>query len=68
MDLAQPETQPLYHPVSQVVYAADAAQVTHSWVAGKPIMKARELTRLNLDDVLARAAAWATRIEEPGQA
>ena len=67
VDLAQPETQPLYHPVSQVVYAADAAQVTHSWVAGKPLMKARELTRLNLDDVLARAAAWTTRIEEPSQ-
>ena len=63
VDMAQPETQPLYHPISQLVYAADAAQVTHSWVAGKLLMRKRELTHMDIEDVLARAARWATMIE-----
>lgn len=67
VDLAQPETQPLYHPISQLVYAADAAQVTHSWVAGQLLMKARELTRLDIEEVLARAGRWGNRIEEARQ-
>jgi 5-methylthioadenosine/S-adenosylhomocysteine deaminase len=67
VDMAQPETQPLYHPISQLVYAADAAQVSHSWVAGKPLMIERELIHLDIEDVLARAARWANRIEEGRQ-
>jgi 5-methylthioadenosine/S-adenosylhomocysteine deaminase len=67
VDLAQPETQPLYHPISQLVYAADSAQVTHSWVAGQPLMTARELTRLDMEDVLARAGRWGKVIEETRQ-
>ncbi len=59
IDLAQPETQPLYHPISQLVYAADAAQVTHSWVAGKPLLAERQLLTLDLGDILARAGHWA---------
>ena len=67
VDMVQPETQPLYHPISQLVYAADAAQVTHSWVAGKPLMKNRELVHLDIEDVLARAARWAHRIGQVKQ-
>jgi 5-methylthioadenosine/S-adenosylhomocysteine deaminase len=67
VDLAQPETQPLYHPISQLVYAADAAQVTHSWVAGKPLMIAREIVHLDVQEVLYRADRWGKRIEEGRQ-
>ena len=62
VDMGQPETQPLYNPVSQLVYAAHASQVTHSWVAGKNLLRDRELTQLDLDNVLQRAGAWADRI------
>jgi 5-methylthioadenosine/S-adenosylhomocysteine deaminase len=62
VDLRQPETQPLYNPVSQLVYAADAAQVTHCWVAGKLLLRNRTLTTLEIEDVLARAAQWAETI------
>ena len=30
-----PETQPLYNPLSQLVYACNGSQVSHSWVAGE---------------------------------
>jgi 5-methylthioadenosine/S-adenosylhomocysteine deaminase len=62
VDLAQPETQPLYHPVSQLVYAADAAQVTHSWVAGRPLLADRQLKTLDLADIIARAGHWAKTV------
>jgi 5-methylthioadenosine/S-adenosylhomocysteine deaminase len=62
VDFNHPETQPVYHPVSQLVYAADAAQFTHSWVAGKPVMRDRQLTTLDLEDILSRAASWADTI------
>ncbi len=62
VDFAQPETQPLYNPVSQLVYATDAEQVTHSWVAGKALLAERRLLSLDLDDVLTRANRWAKTI------
>ena len=31
----RPETQPLYHPLSQLVYACNGSQVSHSWIAGE---------------------------------
>ena len=65
VDFRQPETQPVYHPVSQLVYAADAAQFTHSWVAGKSLMQDRRLTTLDLEETLSRAARWATTISAP---
>ena len=67
VDLAHPETQPLYHPISQLVYAADSAQVTHSWVAGKPLMTDREIAHMDLQEVLYRAGRWGQRIEETSQ-
>ena len=54
IDFSQPETQPLYDPISQLVYATPAHQVTHTWVAGKCLMRERELTTLDLTVILAR--------------
>lgn len=62
VDLSGPATQPLYNPLSQLVYAASGSEVTHSWVAGRALMKNRQLLTLNLPDILARAATWAERI------
>ncbi|MEM0954367.1 MAG: TRZ/ATZ family hydrolase [Pseudomonadota bacterium] len=62
VDFSQPETQPLYSPVSQLVYAAQASQVTHSWVAGRMLLCERQLTTLSLESTLARAAHWRNTI------
>lgn len=62
VDLGQPETQPVYHPVSQIVYAAGREQVKHVWVNGRQLLRNRALTSIDLDDVLSRAAAWRDRI------
>jgi 5-methylthioadenosine/S-adenosylhomocysteine deaminase len=62
VDLSGPSTQPLYNPLSQLVYAASGAQVTHSWVAGRPLLEERRLTTLNLQETLARAEVWRQKI------
>ena len=62
VDFDQPETRPVYYPVSQLVYAADAGQVTHSWVGGRILLQDRELTTMDLDNVLRRADAWGETI------
>ncbi|MFV8817094.1 TRZ/ATZ family hydrolase [Haliea sp. E17] len=62
VDLSGPECQPLYNPLSQLVYACNGSQVTHSWVAGNPLMVQRELVTLDLAEVLRSSANWQARI------
>ena len=56
------ETQPLYHPVSQIVYAATRHQVTDVWAAGKRLLKNRELQTLDERELLDKAKAWRKKI------
>jgi 5-methylthioadenosine/S-adenosylhomocysteine deaminase len=56
------ETQPLYCPVSQIVYAASRQQVTDVWVAGKRLLKQRQLTTINVADLKAKIADWQQRL------
>jgi 5-methylthioadenosine/S-adenosylhomocysteine deaminase len=58
VDLNHLETQPLYCPVSQIVYAASRQQVTDVWVAGKRLLKNRYLTTFNINDLKAKIADW----------
>ena len=51
IDLSCPETQPLYHVVSQVIYAASRRQVSDVWVAGRRVLEAGQLTTIDLEEV-----------------
>lgn len=62
VDLGDPETQPVYHPVSQLVYATGRDKVTDVWVAGRQLLKGKQLTGMNLPEILSKATAWQTRI------
>ncbi len=64
VDLSSLETQPLYCPVSQIVYAASRQQVTDVWVAGKRLLQQRQLTTLNLNELTAKVANWQQRLAE----
>jgi 5-methylthioadenosine/S-adenosylhomocysteine deaminase len=52
------ETQPLYDPVSQLVYAAGRHQVSDVWVAGRQLLRERVLTTLDETAILRNARAW----------
>jgi len=56
------ETQPVYDPVSQLVYASGREQVTDVWVAGQQLLKDRRLTTLDDHEILARTRGWRDRI------
>ena len=62
IDLSALETQPLYSPISQIVYAASRQQVSDVWVAGKHLVKQRQLTAMNLDDLKEKAQLWQARL------
>ncbi len=59
----QLEAQPLYEPISQIVYATNRQQVTDVWVAGKQLLKDRNLTTINVDDLKAKVAEWQLRLK-----
>lgn len=62
VDLCAPETEPVYNPASQLVYAAAREQVSDVWVAGRHLLKHRRLTTLDETAVRERAREWGRRI------
>ena len=62
IDLSGPETQPVFHPLSQVVYACGRQQVSDVWVAGRQVLCQRELTTLDVQRVTAHAAEWGVKL------
>ncbi len=63
INLDQLETQPLFDPVSQIVYAVNRQQVTDVWVAGKQLLKNRNLTTINIDDLKQKVLAWQEKLK-----
>jgi 5-methylthioadenosine/S-adenosylhomocysteine deaminase len=60
--LSDIETQPLFHIVSQLVYATGRHQVSDVWIAGKRKLAARELVDMDVPGMMARTHAWRERI------
>ncbi len=67
VDINTPETSPIYHPVSQLVYATSADKVSDTWVAGKQLMDQRQLTTLNGDSIIERCSIWQQKIATADQ-
>lgn len=62
IDLGSVETQPVYDPVSALVYSAGREQVSDVWVAGQQVLKQRQLVNMDIDELLTRVHGWQTRI------
>ncbi len=62
IDLDTIESQPLYDPVSHIIYAANRNQVSDVWVAGKQLLKNRELTTIEEKSVLDKSREWQEKI------
>ena len=61
-DLSGLAQQPVYDPVSQLIYATGRDCVKHLWVGGKQLLDDRRLTRLDEQQLCATANAWGQRI------
>ncbi|MCP3673508.1 MAG: TRZ/ATZ family hydrolase [Gammaproteobacteria bacterium] len=64
VDMSGIEQQPMYNPISQLVYTSDRTQVTNLWVAGKHLMKDRQLTTLNLSSILENTQEWQQKLKQ----
>jgi 5-methylthioadenosine/S-adenosylhomocysteine deaminase len=62
IDMRYVNSQPLYDPLSQVVYTANQQQVRDVWVAGKHLVDNGKLRHVNQDELLERSNEWQQRI------
>lgn len=61
-DLSGLAQQPVYEPVSQLIYASGRDCVRHVWVGGKQLLEAGKLTRLDEERLIAVAGEWGRKI------
>ncbi|MBC2710084.1 MAG: amidohydrolase [Desulfosarcina sp.] len=54
LDTCAPHLTPLYHPESHIVYAAGGGDVRHVLVAGRPVVRDRQILFVNVDEVMNR--------------
>ncbi len=62
IDLGQATTQPVYNPVSQIVYAAGREQVSDVWVAGQRLVSNSRVNCMDVQGIVLNAARWGQRI------
>lgn len=62
IDLSGLAQQPVYDPVSQLIYTCGRDRVRHVWVGGKQLLDDRRLTRLDEERLVAVAREWGTKI------
>lgn len=56
-------SMPVFNPVSQLVYATQASQVSHVWVNGKRLLNNGELTTINRHHVQEQTDSWQHRLQ-----
>ncbi len=64
IDLNRRNSQPVYDPVSQIVYTARADQVSDTWVAGRHLLENHRLNGVDEDALLKRCDEWQRRIAQ----
>jgi 5-methylthioadenosine/S-adenosylhomocysteine deaminase len=62
VDMSDLDTQPLYHPLPQLIHTHSGSRVSHSWVAGRALLENRRLTTLDPAELRARSAHWLQKI------
>jgi len=65
IDLSPLNSQPVYDPVSQLVYAVQPQQVRDVWVAGRHQVENGRLLDIDEVGILARTREWRARIVGP---
>lgn len=66
IDLNQPHLTPLYHPISQLVYAAKGSDVRHVWIDGRHIVDGSCVKSVEESKVMQEAARIARNVFHRG--
>jgi 5-methylthioadenosine/S-adenosylhomocysteine deaminase len=64
VDLSAPELAPCYDVVSHLVYAAGRENVSHVWVAGRPLLHEREMRNSALERLESRWQLWQNAVKK----
>jgi len=64
VNLSRLNTQPVYDPAAQLVYAVNSQQVSHVWIAGDCQMRDYRLCNLDEDAIIKRAQSWADKVSK----
>jgi 5-methylthioadenosine/S-adenosylhomocysteine deaminase len=67
LDLSGLAQQPVYDPVSQLIYSTGRDAIRHVWVGGKQLLENGRLTRMDEQRVIANARQWGERIASTDQ-
>jgi 5-methylthioadenosine/S-adenosylhomocysteine deaminase len=62
VDLSDLSQQPVFDPLSALVYAVDRHQVSDAWVAGQHLLHKGDLTRVDVADLKTRTEQWRSRL------
>ncbi len=62
IDVNNPAMQPMYSPVSQLVYTEAGAAVTHVWIAGAAKVVDRQLVDIDTQAIIAKAQWWQEQV------
>ena len=58
----QLDALPLYHPIAHLIYSANRQDVSSVWVAGRQLMRDRELTTMDIKELAHTAKVWQHKI------
>jgi 5-methylthioadenosine/S-adenosylhomocysteine deaminase len=67
IDTQKPHLVPMYHPISQAVYAVRGSDVRDVMVSGRLLVREGALTGMNLPDILTRVNALSEMIKRQGK-
>ncbi|MFQ5468962.1 MAG: TRZ/ATZ family hydrolase [Gammaproteobacteria bacterium] len=67
VDLGGLDCQPVYNPVSHLVYAITREKVTDVWIGGKHVLKNRVLTTMDEHRIKAKSIEWQQKIANSDQ-
>jgi len=68
IDLDSLNSTPNYNPISQIVYATQASQVSHVWCAGAQLLKDGEFTSLDVQSIKSAAVEWQAKLSATSSA
>lgn len=59
----RPHMQPLYNPVSQLVYSARSSDVEHVWIGGRHVLQNGRITTVDTEAIREKIALLRTRVK-----
>lgn len=64
VDLKSVATQPVYNPISQIVYSASREQVSDVWVNGEQLVNNKKLNNIDTSGLLKTTSEWGNKIRD----